>query len=201
MDPSMPELSLKPSLRGRYSQLGMSADVMIALVPCTAFGCFMFGLRALVIVLLSIVVSVLAETVLSVLFRIPLRLKDGTAVITGWIFALTLPVTVPLWAVAAGIMFGQIVGKMIFGGCGNNILNPALTGRLFLRVCFPAMLEKFVAPGTVLSPVAVTLPEDYETVRTVTQILTAKELPRESIYDLFLGTTGGAIGTVSAFFV
>ena len=157
----------------------MSAAV-IALVPSTAAAIYFFGLQAVSI----IVVSYVAGGIVEVLFALSRKkeIEEGFLV-TGLIFALTLPPSTPLWVVAIGVIFGTIFGKELFGGTGRNIFNPALVGRLFITISFPQIMTMswsvpFADAVTSATPLVV-----YKSSQAMPQVL-----------DSLLGLTAGSMG-------
>ena len=135
--------------------------VIIALIPECVFGVILFGLGALVTILASVAGTVLFEALFNILLKKKQTVADGSAVITGLLLALTLPPTMPVWQTLLGALFAIIVAKAFFGGLGSNVWNPALSGRAFLFVSFPAAmgsgwitpLPDAVSGATVLSTI------------------------------------------------
>ena len=122
--------------------------VLIALFPATATALFFFGLPALSVIATSIIAALATEwTVTRFLLGRRPTLNDGSAALTGLLLALTLPAGLPWWATALGAVFAIGVGKMAFGGLGCNIFNPALAGRVFLLLSFPAMMTTWPVPS------------------------------------------------------
>lgn len=132
--------SVSPHIRSRASTAAIMADVSIALMPALLMGVFVFGLRALVIILISVAACVLTEYVYERLMKLPVTVADGSAVVTGLILAMNMPATVPWWIPLMGSVFAILVVKQLFGGIGQNIMNPALAGRCFLLISFPALV-------------------------------------------------------------
>jgi electron transport complex protein RnfD len=153
--------------------------VVIALLPATAFGVWAFGLNALLIIITSIVSAVATEFVAFKLMGKKF-VMDGSAVVTGLLLALTLPPTLPLWTTAVGAVVAIGIGKCAFGGLGYNIFNPALVGRAFLSISWPALMTTWVVPGTLLTTGATPLTP-----------------AAASHSDLFLGNVPGCIGEIS----
>src|SRR5665647_664016 len=107
-------------------------DVTIALVPTSIFGVYNFGIRALLVILTCIATSLLTEYVYERAMKKPLTTGDFSAVVTGLLLALNMPASIPLWIPAIGSVFAILVVKMLFGGIGQNFMNPALAARCFL---------------------------------------------------------------------
>jgi RnfABCDGE-type electron transport complex D subunit len=165
--------------------------VIVALGPAIAAGIYFYGLRVLAVILVSYVFGGLTEVLFSVFRKKPVY--EGFLV-TGMIFPLILPPTIPLWMVAVGIIFGIFFGKEVFGGTGRNIFNPALVGRVFLSMAFPSYFatmwqEPFVKGwGGIVNFVGDTITSATPLINfKSTQIMT--ELP-----SLLLGTAAGSIG-------
>lgn len=201
MEISSSQLRLFPAKIKKYSHFNLILDFMIALLPVTAFGVFMFGFRSLSILVLAIASALVSELLGDLIFRLPFRLWDGSAVITGWILGLILPATVPLWMPCLGAAFAILVVKLPFGGFGRNFLNPAVMGRLFLTFCFPEAMNYLVRPGIFLPPFQMTLHDSYESVLSIGETLAMGEMPAESVSDLIFGNCVGSIGTISVFFI
>ncbi len=115
--------------------------VVIALLPTTGFGIYNFGLKALIIILLSVASAVLAEFVYEKALKKPITIGDFSAVVTGLLLALNLPSTVPWWIPVLGSIFAIIMVKQIFGGLGQNFANPAIVGRIALFIGFATQMS------------------------------------------------------------
>jgi electron transport complex protein RnfD len=121
-------------------------NVLIALAPATVFGVVIFGLPALLNIVVSITAAVTGESLFRRVIKQDVRAKDLSAVVTGLLLALTLPPTTPLWMTALGAVFAVVVAKEFFGGLGANVFNPALIGRAFLLMSFPAAITSWARP-------------------------------------------------------
>ena len=185
-----------PHVRGKDTTRRLMLDVVIALLPALAAGIWFFGLRALTVTLVSVAAALLAETVLSALLRRPNTLRDGSALVTGLLLALTLPTSVPYWLAAVGSAFAILVVKGLCGGLGQNIFNPALAARAFLLLLWPAWMVRYAAPGVKLPVVGNTV--DIVTSATPLHHMQMPALPEISIPELLVGSVGGTIGEVSA---
>ena len=115
-------------------------NVVLALLPVTAFSIYAFGLTALATLVVAILSCVVTEHVLCKLSDERSTVRDWSAILTGLLYALTLPPGLPLWMVAVGGILAIGVGKFLFGGLGYNAFNPALVGRAFLQAAFPAAM-------------------------------------------------------------
>ena len=161
-------------------------DVIIALLPTTLAGIVIFGLGALLVVVSCVLAAVLSEFLFNLILKKEQTVTDLSAAVTGLILALNLHANVPVWQCVVGSAFAIIVVKCLFGGLGCNFANPAVTGRIFLFLCFSAS----VGGGA--------MPNFFGTVEVTTSAtpLDAMKLGGElpSILDMLLGVRGGAIG-------
>jgi electron transport complex protein RnfD len=124
----------------------MMAMMLIALAPVSVFGVIIFGLPALLNIVVAVVSAIAAESLFRLIIKQPVRAKDLSAGVTGLLLALVIPPGTPLWMTALGAVFGIVVGKEFFGGLGANVFNPALIGRAFLVTSFPAALTAWTQP-------------------------------------------------------
>lgn len=136
----MTNISTSPHVRSGLSTSTVMRDVAIALMPALVFGTFVFGLRALIIIALCAITCILTEFVYQKLMKLPVTVADGSALVTGLILAMNLPATVPFWVPVMGSVFAILFVKQLFGGIGQNFMNPALAARCFLLISFPAMM-------------------------------------------------------------
>ncbi len=127
---------------------GLMATVMLALVPATLYGFWLYGWPAINLWLVTLAAALLGEAAALWLMRRPLRpaLADGSALLTAWLLALSLPPWAPWWLAALGALFAVVVGKQIFGGLGQNPFNPAMAARVMLLIAFPLEMTTWVAP-------------------------------------------------------
>jgi Na+-transporting NADH:ubiquinone oxidoreductase subunit B len=184
-----------PHLRDPLDVKRYMATVIVALTPCVAASVYFFGLR----VLLLILVSYAAGGVVEVLFAVVRKeeINEGFLV-TGLLFPLVLPPNLPLWMAAVGIVFGTLVGKELFGGTGRNLFNPALVGRCFLALGYPAaMAGHWVTPGS--GPLGrLTEFAGADAVTGATPLALARQGTYAPLPDLFLGHVSGSVGETSA---
>lgn len=171
-------------------------DVVIALLPASLVGIYIFGLRALVTILLSMAASLLTELVCSGIARRGFTLKDGSAAVTGLLLALTLPASAPYWVPVLGGVVAILLGKALLGGLGQNPFNPALAARAFLMLVVPSALTRFPEAGVRLS--AASMSVDLVSSATPLHHMVMPALPELSLLDAFLGNMAGCIGEVSA---
>lgn len=185
-----------PFIHGGASASAIMRDVIIALIPALIWAVYIFGLRALVITLLSVGTTVLTELIFSKATKRDTSVSDLSAVVTGLILAFCLPVTAPLWMPVLGGIFAIAVAKMPFGGLGKNILNPALAGKVFLLISFPHVFSGYASPATArsLSPFALTVKA-----KLASSILAAVEegVDNNTLVDMLYGNMAGCIGEVS----
>ena len=137
------KVSSNPHIRSKDSISRIMLAVIIALLPTTIFGIYNFGIRALLIVAITIASTVLTEFVFEKITKRKNTIGDLSAVVTGLLLALNLPVSIPLWIAALGGVFAILVVKMLFGGLGQNFMNPALAARCFLLISFPSQMANF----------------------------------------------------------
>ena len=176
-----------PHIRGDFRTSRLMLDVVIALIPALIVGVIVLGFRALMVTLISMAAAVVAEYLYSLCLKRRNTIIDGSALVTGMLFALTLPSTVPYWIAAVGSAFAIIVAKLMCGGLGQNIFNPALAARAFMLILFPAALTRYPAIGV-----------DAVSSSTPLHHMVMPALPEESILDMFLGNCPGSIGELSA---
>lgn len=174
------KVSSNPHIRSKVTTNGIMLAVIAALMPATGFGIYNFAPRALAVILVTIASTVLTEFLFG-LYKKKLTVTDLSAVVTGLLLALNLPVTIPLWMAALGGLFAILVVKMLFGGLGQNFMNPALAARCFLLISFPTAMTAFSC--------------DAFTGATPLAALKAGE--QVNIMDMVIGRTGGTIGETS----
>ena len=172
-------ISVSPHIHSKNSTQRIMLDVLISLLPATIAGIVIFGLNALLVIAVCVAVCVLGEFVFNKITKKPLTISDLSAAVTGLLLALNLPANVPLWQAGVGSLFAIIIVKCIFGGIGRNVVNPAITGRVFMLVAFSSMTKAAfpldsTAGATPLSEIA----NGNEVILT----------------DLLLGNIGGSIG-------
>jgi electron transport complex protein RnfD len=146
-------LSSSPHTASSVDSGKLMARVLIALAPVTIFGVVLYGVPALLTILVSVAAAELAEALFRKITRQGLRNKDCSAAVTGLLLALILPPGTPLWMTALGAIFAIIVAKEFFGGLGANVFNPALIGRAFLLMSFPVAVTTWAAPRAFYEPV------------------------------------------------
>ena len=168
-------------------------DVVIAMLPAAIAGIVIFGIKALWVILTCVASAVLAEFLFNLCARKKQTVGDLSAVVTGLLLALNLSTNVPLWQCAIGSVFAIVVVKCFFGGLGKNIVNPAITARVFMLIAFASTVAGGAAP---VAAEAAELTSSATPLVTLNQGAAAAE--SISIIDLFLGNHGGAIGETCA---
>ena len=174
-----------PHIRGNFSTKRIMLDVVISLMPALAVGIWVLGFRALLVTAVSMLTAVATEWIYSLVTKTRNTIIDGSAMVTGLLLALTLPHTAPIWQVVLGAVFAILVVKILCGGLGQNIFNPALAARAFLLLIFPVGLTRYEGL-------------DGVTAATPLHHMVMPALPEESILDMFLGNCPGSIGELSA---
>ncbi len=176
-------VSSSSHVRDKDTSARIMLYVIIALMPASVFGVINFGIRALVLILVCVAVCVASEWVFEKLIHKKSTINDFSAVVTGLLLALNLPHTLPIWQAVLGSVFAIVIVKMLFGGLGQNFMNPALGARCFLLVSFAGTMTSYTYDGvTGATPLALLKSGEYEYVDTM---------------KMFLGTTAGTIGETS----
>lgn len=183
-------VSVSPHIRAKNTTASIMRDVLIALIPPCAMGVYAFGWRVLLVILISVASCMATEFLYEKLLKMPLTLTDLSAAVTGVILAVNLPSTVPLWMPAIGGVFAILVVKLLFGGIGQNIMNPALAARCFLLISFAGPMTKF--PETVR-----TLFEN-PAVSSATPMTALKAGEATDWFQMLFNTHSGTIGEASA---
>lgn len=177
----MYNVSVSPHIRDKSSTRKIMIDVCIALVPTLAFGVWHFGLNALFVIISSVLSCVVSEAVFELIVKKPITVFDFSAVVTGLILALNMPPNIAWWVPAIGGVFAIVIVKMLFGGIGQNIMNPALAARCFLLISFASRMTDFSVDG----------------VSSATPLAVLKSGGSVDLLDAFLGFKTGCIGEVS----
>lgn len=187
-------VSPSPHIHGGDSISKNMYGVLIALVPAFLVSLYYFGLGALIVTATSIVACVLFEYLIQkFLMKKEPTVCDGSAILTGVLLAFNLPSNLPIWIILIGALAAIGIGKMSFGGLGNNIFNPALVGRVFLLISFPAQMTTWPEVGQL------TAYTDATTGATVLSLMNEGALDKlPTLVDMLLGKMGGSLGEVSA---
>ncbi len=180
-------VSSTPHIRSNDSTSKIMRDVVIALLPATLAGIFYFGLEALTVVFVSIISAVLFEYGFQRIAKKDITIGDYSAVVTGLLLALNLPSSVPLYVPIVGSFVAIVIIKQLFGGVGQNFMNPALGARAFLMASYPTAMATFKV-DSVASATPLTLLKEG----------TAYIPSPEQYANAFMGNIGGCIGEVSA---
>lgn len=174
-------ISSNPHVRSRQSTTSIMLWVIIALLPATGFGIYNFGYQAAILVAVTIVSCVLTEFLYEKLLKLPVTISDLSAVVTGLLLALNLPSSLPWWIAVIGGVFAILVVKMLFGGIGQNFMNPALGARCFLLICFAGRMTTFT----------------YDGVTCATPLALLKSGEAVNTWNMVIGTIPGTIGETS----
>lgn len=188
-------ISSSPHVRDKSSTKSIMWDVFLALMPATAVGIFNFGLKAAILIVACVATAVLTEYIWQKAMKLPVTVSDGSAALTGLLLALNLSSTFPVWMAILGSVFAIIIVKQLFGGLGQNFMNPALAGRCFLMISFAAKMTDFSVSDsyrgildtvTGATPLAALKKQGF---------VAASSIP---VKDLFIGNIQGTIGETSA---
>ena len=175
------KVSSNPHVRSFVTTNKIMLCVVAALMPATCFGIYNFGLRALLHVVITVLSAVLSELTFDLICKKKITIGDFSAVVTGLLLALNLPVSAPLWIGAVGAAFAIIVVKMLFGGLGQNFMNPALGARCFLLISFTSIMTDF----------------DCDAYSGATPLAALKAGERVNVFNMVIGKTAGTIGETS----
>ena len=182
---NMLHLSTSPHIHCGRTTSNIMRDVLIALAPAAIAGTVIFGLRSLLVIAVCVASCVLLEALFNLIVKKEQTICDLSAAVTGLLLALNLPANVAIWQCVVGSVFAIIVVKCLFGGIGHNLVNPAITARVFMLVAFSSLAKP-------------ALPTIVDTASGATPLVELAEGKMPSIVDLLLGTTGGAIGETCA---
>lgn len=175
-------VSSSPHIRHKTTTSHIMFMVILALMPATLFGIYNFGVSALMHIVVCVGVSVASEFIYEKLMHKKITINDYSAAVTGLLLALNMPSSAPWWMSALGSVFAIIVVKQIFGGLGQNFMNPALAARCFLLISFTGRMTNFT----------------YDGVSTATPLALLKNGESVNILDMVIGRTAGTIGETSA---
>ena len=175
------KVSSNPHIRAKDTTSRIMLTVVIALLPTTLFGIYNFGPKAALLTVISIASAVLTEFLFEKICKKKVTVGDLSAVVTGLLLALNLPVSVPWWIPVVGSVFAILVVKMLFGGLGQNFMNPALAGRCFLLISFSSIMTNFEC-AAYSGP---------------TPLASLKAGEGVNVMDMIIGRTAGTIGETS----
>ena len=179
-------VSASPHLRSEESTTSLMANVIVALTPCVVASAIIFGWRALLVTAVSVIACVGFEWLYCKLLKKPNPIGDLSAVVTGIILAMNVPVGMPLGQLIVGDLVAIVVVKQLFGGIGMNFANPALVGRIVLFVSFANSMNTFVYPDAAVDQLSSATP------------LKVADTSKLSLLDLFMGIHGGVLGETCA---
>lgn len=174
-------ISASPHIRSKVTTSNIMLYVIIALLPTAIFGIYTFGFSALLVVLITTASAVLTEYVYQKLMHQKVTISDCSAALTGLLLALNLPSTAPWWMCILGSVFAILIVKQIFGGLGQNFMNPALAARCFLLISFTGRMTTFM----------------YDGVSGATPLALLKQGENVDLLNMFIGNTAGTIGETS----
>ncbi len=177
------QVSSSPHVRAKDSTSRIMLYVIIALLPTSLFGIYNFGFKALLLILITIASCVATEWVFNKIVHKKDTIDDLSAVVTGLLLALNLPVALPWWEAVIGGVFAIAIVKMMFGGLGQNFMNPALGARCFLLIAFAADMTNFTT--------------DTYTGATPLALIRNEGLGSVNVMDMLIGNTAGTIGETS----
>lgn len=175
------KVSSNPHIRSKVTTSNIMLAVVIALLPATGFGIYNFGTDALILILVTAATTVLTEYLYELAMHKPVTVGDFSAVVTGLLLALNLPASAPWWIGVIGGIFAILIAKMLFGGLGQNFMNPALGARCFLLISYTSIMCNF----------------DCDAYTGATPLATLKSGGSVNILDMIVGKTGGTIGETS----
>ena len=175
------KVSSNPHVRSKTTTSSIMLAVVIALLPAAGFGIYNFGLDALILILVTVASTVLTEYLFEKICKKKITIGDYSAVVTGLLLALNLPSSAPWWIGVVGGVFAILVVKMLFGGLGQNFMNPALGARCFLLISFTSIMTNF----------------DCDAYTGPTPLANLKAGAQINILDMVIGRTGGTIGETS----
>ncbi len=174
-------VSSNPHIRSDMSTQKIMLIVILSLLPAAGFGIWNFGASAAILIFVCILTCVLTEFLFTKGMKKELTITDLSAVVTGLLLALNLPATLPWWMAVIGSVFAILIAKELFGGLGQNFMNPALAGRCFLMICFAAQMTNFV----------------YDGVSQATPLMTIRQGGNVSLLNMIIGRIPGTIGETS----
>ncbi len=181
MDSKLYNVSSSPHVRNGASTHRIMLDVIIALLPACIFGIYNFGYRAAIVLIVSIISSVLSEFLYEKFMHKTSTIMDLSAVLTGLLLGMNLPSTLPIWMIVLGNVFAIIIVKQLFGGIGQNFMNPALAARCFMLISFAGPMTQFT----------------YDGITSATPLALLKSGESVNITNMFIGNISGVIGETS----
>lgn len=175
------KVTSSPHIRSKNSTSGIMLLLILALLPTSIFGVWNFGIKALLVICITVSTTVLTELLFQIFMKQKTTISDLSAVVTGLLLALNLPASIPWWICVIGGVFAILVVKMLFGGIGQNFMNPALGARAFLLISFTPLMTSFQVDG----------------VSTATPLALLKAGKDVNVMDMVMGSIPGTIGETS----
>lgn len=195
------QVSSSPHIRDNSTSQRLMLDVIIALIPTLAASLYLFGERVLFIVIVTVLSAMMFEYLSRLVLKRYNSISDLSAIVTGLLLALNLPPTVPFWLPIIGAFVAIVIVKQMFGGIGNNFVNPAMASRVILMLSFPVAMTKWVVSSTGNIPFGGAAGGNVDLVATATPLLQLQTGVVKGSFDyylqLFVGNKGGCIGEVS----
>ena len=184
-------ISSSPHVRSKVTTSSLMGTVLLALLPTTLFGIYNFGPHALMLILVTVATCVATEGLYEHFMHKKLTITDYSAAVTGLLLALNLPPSAPWWIAVIGGIFAILVVKQLFGGLGQNFMNPALAARCFLLISFTGRMTTFAVPENAFGHIV-------DTVSGATPLAAVKAGESVDLMSMFIGNTQGTIGETSA---
>ena len=180
--------SPSPHIFTRDTTTSIMLNVILALLPAAIASVVFFGARSIAVIAVCIIAAAASEALFNLCCKKKQSIGDLSAIVTGLLLALNLPSTIPLWQAAVGAVFSIVVVKCLFGGIGQNFANPAITGRIFMLIAFSSTMTASVFPQSA----------DLTAGATPLAVMAGQEGTLPSLWELFAGNCGGALGETSA---
>ena len=180
------KVSSSPHVRDGVTTQRLMFDVVIAMIPASVYGVWQFGMNALLVLIATVIASVAAEYLYEKLMHKPITISDGSAVVTGMILALNMPPEIPVWIPVLGAFFAIIVVKQLYGGLGQNFMNPALAARCFLLTSFALFMKNFSSAKL-----------GFDSLTSATPLAQLRAGETVDLASLVIGRIPGTIGEVS----
>ncbi|MBQ5341284.1 MAG: RnfABCDGE type electron transport complex subunit D, partial [Oscillospiraceae bacterium] len=188
------DVAYQPQERTARSTSSIMLDVIIALIPASIWAVLQFGIKSLLLLVVSVCSSVFFEWGYRKLLHKDSSIGDLSAVGTGLMLAMTLPPTAPVWVAVIGCFFAIVIVKQLYGGIGKNFLNPALAGRAFLMASYAKVMSSYAVPRSLASTV-----DTVSMATPLTYMYSGEAVPQFfTLKAVFLGTMPGTLGEVSA---
>ncbi|MBR5407399.1 MAG: RnfABCDGE type electron transport complex subunit D [Lachnospiraceae bacterium] len=174
-------VSAGPHVRSKYSTDKIMGLVLLSLMPAAGYGIYHFGVNAAILIVVSVLTCVLTELIYELVMKQDITISDLSAAVTGLLLALNMPPTAAWWLPVIGGVFAIVFVKMLFGGLGQNFMNPALAGRCFLVICFAARMTDF----------------NYDGMTSATPLMMIRTGSSVNVRDMVFGNIAGTVGETS----